>query len=148
MTAQTPTHRDSSELRWLLDRLVDQVPGVDLALVVSADGLLLSRSRDMTREFAEHLSAMCSGLSSLARSGARHCDRGAVRQTIVEMHDGFLLVAAAGQETNLAVLTGADVDIGIVAYEMQVLAHRVGKSLGARPRIRTGPAKWVAGPRP
>jgi predicted regulator of Ras-like GTPase activity (Roadblock/LC7/MglB family) len=136
--------RDSPDLRWLLDRLVEQVAGVDLAVVLSADGLLLSQSRDATIEFAEGLSAMCSALSSLARSGARHCARGLVRQTVVEMDEGFLMVAAVGQGTSLAVLASADVDIGTVAYEMQVLGRRVGRSLAARPRSAVGPAE----PRP
>lgn len=147
MTAQRAVERDTTELRWLLDRLVDQGFGADLAVIVSSDGLLLSRSRGATREFAEQLAALCSALSSLARSGARHCERGPVQQSVVEMQDGYLLVAAAGPHTNLAVLTGANVDIGIVAYEMQVLAHRVGKSVGTRPRSPSEAHHTVPEPR-
>ena len=47
-----------------------------------------------------------------------------MRQTIIEMTSGFLFVTAAGYGTCLAILTAAEADVGLVAYEMAVLVQR------------------------
>jgi predicted regulator of Ras-like GTPase activity (Roadblock/LC7/MglB family) len=44
-------------------------------------------------------------------------------------------VIAAGRGTCLAVLTGADPNVGLVAYEMAMLVRRMGKYLAAEPRF-------------
>ena len=50
------------------------------------------------------------------------------------MEQAFLFVTAAGEGSCLAVLAGAGVDAGLVAYEMAVLVQRVGEHLGVSPR--------------
>ncbi len=61
----------SENLNWLLDDLVDRVVGADHAIVLSADGLLIGRSRGLTDEEGEHLSAVASAFQSLARGTSR-----------------------------------------------------------------------------
>src|ERR1700756_720214 len=118
-------------LDWLLDDLVTRVAQIDKAVILSRDGLLMGASAGLSREDAEHLSAVASGFQSLARGTGRHFGGGAVRQTIVEMDEAFLFVTAAGQGACLAVLAGADSDIGVIAYEMAMLVSRVGQTLTA-----------------
>lgn len=124
----------TSELDWLLDDLVKRVAGAQRAVVLSSDGLLIGRSRELTREDAEHLSAVASGFQSLARGTGRHFGGGNVRQTVVEMDNAFLVVTAAGQGACLALLTREDADMGMVAYEMNLLVKKVGSFLIAAPR--------------
>ena len=123
-----PTSR-TGKLDWLLDDLVDRVPPARHAVVLSADGLLIGSSAGLPREDAEHLSAVAAGFQSLARGAGRHFNGGGVRQTIVEMDQAFLFVTAAGQGACLAVLSDADADIGVIAYEMAMLVVRVGQNL-------------------
>ena len=130
--AQTDT---TGQLNWLLDNLVDQVEHVQRALVLSRDGLVVAASRGLTSEDSEHLSALAAGLQSLARGAGRHFRAGEVRQTIIEMDFAFLFVIAAGRGTCLAVLTSADANVGIIAYEMAMLVRRMGKYLAAEPRF-------------
>lgn len=117
------------ELDWLLDDLLGRVPGARHAAVLSADGLLVGGSGGLDRASGEHLAAMAAGLSSLARSASRHFQAGQVRQTVVEMDDAYFFVTTAGHGACLAVLTAADADIGLVAYEMAMLVARVGEEL-------------------
>jgi predicted regulator of Ras-like GTPase activity (Roadblock/LC7/MglB family) len=124
-------------LDWLLDDLLDRVPAAQQAVVLSADGLLMGASRGLGRDDAEHLSAMAAGFQSLAKGASRHFGTGPVRQTVVEMESAYLFVTAAGQGACLAVLSGADSDIGLVAYEMAMLVTRVGQSLTAPMRSPT-----------
>ena len=128
-----PTSR-TGKLDWLLDDLVDRVPPAQHAVVLSADGLLMGASSGLPREDAEHLSAVAAGFQSLARGAGRHFKGGGVRQTIVEMDHAFLFVTAAGQGACLAVLSAADSDIGVIAYEMAMLVTRVGQNLTAPTR--------------
>ena len=58
-----------------------------------------------------------------------------MRQTIIEMESAFLFVIAAGQGTCLAVLTSAEANMGLIAYEMAMLVRRVGKYLATEPRF-------------
>ncbi|GGJ93277.1 dynein regulation protein LC7 [Pilimelia anulata] len=122
------------ELDWLLDDLLARVPGCEHAVVLSADGLLIGASAGLSRDSGEHLAAMASGFASLARSASRHFGAGQVRQTLIEMDDAFFFVTAAGPGACLAVLTKADADIGLVAYEMAMLVARVGPDLSATAR--------------
>ena len=130
--AQTDT---AGQLSWLLDNLVDQVEHVRQALILSRDGLVVAASRGLTPEDSEHLSALAAGLQSLARGTGRHFGAGEVRQTIIEMDSAFLFVIAAGRGTCLAVLTSADPNVGLIAYEMAMLVRRMGKYLAAEPRF-------------
>jgi uncharacterized protein len=130
--AQTDT---TGQLSWLLDNLVEQVEPVEQALVLSRDGLVVAASRGLTREESEHLSAVAAGVQSLARGTGQHFRGGQVRQTIIEMENAFLFVIAAGRGTCLAVLTSADPNVGVVAYEMAILVRRMGKYLAAEPRF-------------
>ncbi|WP_017606020.1 roadblock/LC7 domain-containing protein [Nocardiopsis alkaliphila] len=124
----------AENLDWLLDDLVDRVVGAGHAIVLSADGLLLGRSRGLGAEDAEHLSALASAFQSLARGTGRHFGGGDVRQTVVEMERSYLFVTAAGEGACLAVLAAEDADVGLVAYEMNLRVKRVGQFLTAAPR--------------
>ncbi|MEU2158201.1 roadblock/LC7 domain-containing protein [Streptomyces sp. NPDC019396] len=133
MTAANDITR-SGQLNWLLDELVDRVGSIRKALVLSGDGLATGSSKDLTREDGEHLAAVASGFHSLAKGVGRHFDAGAVRQTVVELDDAFLFVTAAGDGSCLAVLSDADSDVGLVAYEMTLMVKRVGVHLATAPR--------------
>ncbi|MGC4807156.1 roadblock/LC7 domain-containing protein [Micromonospora sp. DT233] len=134
------TTRPNADLDWLLDDLVERVPAARQAVVLSADGLLLGSSADSDRSDAEHLCALASGFSSLAKGASRHLAGGGVRQTVVEMESAYLFVTAAGQGACLAVVAEADADIGLVAYEMAMLVTRVGENLTAPARSASGTA--------
>ncbi|NUV59302.1 roadblock/LC7 domain-containing protein [Streptomyces sp. CAI-85] len=129
----------SGELDWLLDDLVTRVGEVRHAVVLSNDGIAVGASTGLRRADAEHLAAVASGFHSLAKGAGRHFGAGGVRQTMVEMDDAFLFVAAAGDGSCLALLTAVTADIGLVAYEMARLVKRVGEHLRTAPRLAGRP---------
>ena len=122
------------DIDWLLDELLDRAVGSRHAIVLSADGLLIGRSRDLVKEDAEHLSAVASAFQSLARGTGRHFGGGEVLQTVVEMESAYLFVTGAGRGACLAVLAEESADVGLIAYEMNVLVEQVGRYLNADPR--------------
>lgn len=119
---------------WLLDELLTRVPQTRCAVVLSVDGLLTAASTGLPRDDAEHLAAVAAGFSSLARGAGQRFNGGQVRQTIVEMEGAYLLVSTAGQGSCLAVLAAPDIDLGVLAYEMTMLATRVGTHLATPSR--------------
>jgi predicted regulator of Ras-like GTPase activity (Roadblock/LC7/MglB family) len=127
----------AGQLDWLLDDLVRRVAHITKAVILSQDGMTLGASQTLERDDAEHLAALAAGFQSLARGASRHFGGGTVRQTVIEMEAGFLLVAAAGSGTCLAVITGPGADLGLVAYEMAVLVRRSGEHIKVNTRVVT-----------
>ena len=125
----------AGRLSWLLDNFVNQVDHIQQALILSRDGLAVAASQGLLREDSEHLSALAAGVQSLARGTGRQFHGGEVRQVIIEMEFAFLFVIAAGKGTCLAVLTSAEPNVGVIAYEMAMLVRRMGKYLAAEPRF-------------
>ena len=118
-----------AEFGWLITDFVRQVPGVAHAVVVSADGLLIAGSQGLPKDRAEQLAAVTSGLVSLAKGAAQVFETGEVKQTVVEMDRGFLFLMSISDGSCLAVLAAPNCDIGVVAYEMTLLAERVGQQM-------------------
>lgn len=122
------------ELSWLLDDLAARVDQIKQAVILSRDGLALAASNTLSREDAEHLSALAAGVQSLARGAGEHFGLGEVRQSIIELEQAFLFVTAAAHGSCLAVVCPADADAGLIAYEMAMLVKRAGPHLVAHPR--------------
>ena len=121
-------------LNWLLTTFARRVPDIAHALAVSVDGLTLASSDGLPVDRADQLSAITSGLASLTVGASKCLSTGRVRQTVVDMDGGVLLVMAVGDRAQLAVLGTAGCDLGQVGYETALLAHRVASALepGAR----------------
>ena len=124
----------AANLNWLIERFVDNVPSIKQAVVVSSDGLAMAVSDGTDREAADRLSAVASGMIGLAYGSAGRFGAGSVCNVIVEMTEGWLFVTGISDGSLLCVLTGKNVDIGAVAYEMALFAERAGEVL--TPEVR------------
>lgn len=125
-------------LNWMLVEFARETPGVEQVVVVSGDGLRLATSPGVDEDLADQLSAAASGLVSLAQGTAQLLNAGPVTQTILEMDEGYLFVTAISQGATLAVHTARRCDIGMVGYEMTLLAARVGHALTPATRAGAG----------
>ena len=136
------TMSTDSDLDRLLDDLVARAAHVQKAAVISCDGLAMGTSAALSREDADHLSALAAGLQSLATGGARRFDGGKVQQTVIEMERGFLFVTAAGDGSCLAVLAAPQADVGLLAYDMALIVKRLGRhtAVDSRPAPDAGEA--------
>jgi hypothetical protein len=120
---------EASDFSWLVGNFANRTPGVAHAMVVSADGLPVAVSERLDRPKADQLAAIASGLASLTQGGAHCIQGGLVKQTVVEMDQGLLVVMAISDGSCLTVLAGSSYDVGVVAYEMTVLVTRAGDVL-------------------
>jgi predicted regulator of Ras-like GTPase activity (Roadblock/LC7/MglB family) len=120
---------EARDLTWLIGNFATKTPGVAHAMVVSADGLPVAVSNRLDRPMADQLAAIASGLASLTQGAASLLDRGVVKQTVVEMDRGLMVVMAISDGSCLTVLAASPCDVGVVAYQMAVLVTRVGDVL-------------------
>lgn len=121
---------------WLLNDFVGRVHGVTHALIMSSDGFPLTASHTVARDDAEQLAAIASGLLSLARNSAALFDKGTCEQIMIRMTYGWFLFMGIGSGAGLAVLTGPDCDMKVVAYEMTQFVRNTGHAL--TPEVRAG----------
>lgn len=142
------TTATDADLDWLLDGLVDQVAGTRHAILLSDDGLVISRSNTIDRSDAERLAAIATGQQSLARGVGQLFQGGQVHQVIVEMAGLWLFVTSAGRGTHLAVIASQEVDAEVMAVAMHTLVQQVGQKLGTDTRTPPAdPPSPAAGPR-
>src|SRR5690606_26909751 len=126
-------------------------PSIKQAVVVSSDGLAMAVSDGTDRETADRLSAVASGMIALAYGSAGRFGAGSVCNVIVEMTEGWLFVTGISDGSLRCVLTGKNVDIGAVAYEMALFAERAGEVLNPEVReelkaalVGSESARWVS----
>ncbi|MGY0008123.1 roadblock/LC7 domain-containing protein [Micromonospora sp. I033] len=136
----TPSLLTTDSLTAALDGLVDRVPGAELAVVLSPDGLLLGRSRNVPDGLAEQVSTVVSGLYALGQATARVCATGALRQVVVQMSRAFVFVATTRGGAILTVRMSGDADVGDMAYEVALFAAQAERELPVylEPRTATG----------
>ena len=119
----------SIDMTWLLDDLTVRVPEIDQVVMLSRDGLAVTSSSSLPREDAERLAAIAAGFYSLARGSAASLGGDQTRHIIVEMTGRFLVVAAAGPDGCIAAVAGAGARLGIIVYEITLLARRAAAHL-------------------
>jgi uncharacterized protein len=125
---------EARNLNWLVGNFTRTTPGVAHASVITADGLPIAVSDRLDRPRADQLATIASGLASLTRGAATSFQAGAIKQTIVQMEQGFLFIVSIGDGSCLAVLAAPTCQVDVVAYEMALLVARVGGAL--TPTIR------------
>lgn len=139
MVSDVPAGHEA-DLSWLLRGLVEQVPHTRSAVLLSSDGLATA-SYGLTADPADQLSAIASGMFSLARSAAIRFGGGdGVRQVVAELDDTLLFVSSAGLGSVLTVLADREADVGVLGYQMTQLVKSV------RPFLTTPARRAGAGP--
>jgi uncharacterized protein len=116
-------------VNWLLSTFVENTAGVEQAIAVSSDGLLMAISSELDRDSADKVAAIISGLRSLSDGAARVMGLGGVSQVIIEMRDGYLFASAISGGSSLGVVANRHCDLGLVGYETTLLVERVGAQL-------------------
>lgn len=125
----TTVSAEVANFNWLVENFVDGIPGVVDAAVVSSDGLLVAMSNGIGRAGGDQLAAVTSGLTSMTGGAARCFGGGDVSQIVVELVQGYMLFMSIADGSSLAVLANSNADVGLIGYEMTMLAKRMGTVL-------------------
>ncbi|MFC7883967.1 roadblock/LC7 domain-containing protein [Streptomyces sp. NPDC057376] len=122
----------------MLKDLYDGVPGIEMIVVLSADGLRIARySGDP--DAADRVAAACAGLQSLAGAVAQEIPTsdGDMKMVLIEMNGGYFYLMAAGPNAYLAVLSDVCCEPGRMGLSMADLVARIGPHLTS-PARRNG----------
>ena len=79
---------DTREFSWMLANFVEQTAGVQGAVAVSSDGLLMAMSSSLDRSSAEPVAAIISGLTSLGQGAAGALGYEGLERIVVAMRRG------------------------------------------------------------
>jgi predicted regulator of Ras-like GTPase activity (Roadblock/LC7/MglB family) len=145
MASDVPTGIES-DLAWLLRGLVERVPHTRSAVLLSADGLAIA-AYGLGDDAADQMSAIASGMLSLARTAAVMFGRSdGVRQVVAELDDTLLFVSSAGFGSVLTVLADREANAGVIGYEMAQLVKSVRPFLAMPARKHGAGIQGPAGP--
>lgn len=129
------------DLSWMLDSALE-LPHAQHAILVSADGLPMARSKDIGKDNADRQAAAVSGLQSLSRTVSDfiggHEAAPRWRQTLVEFDHGWVFIISAGEGAYLAVSAAPEVDMAEITFRMQQLVGQLGKAMTSPPRENSG----------
>jgi uncharacterized protein len=120
---------EATNVNWLLGNFAKNTSGVDQAIAVSSDGLLIAMSSGLDRSVIDKLAAVITGVRSLSHGASTELDRGPVIQVLIEMVNAYLFVNSISGGSTLGVVADKRCDLGQVGYEISLLVDRVGAQL-------------------
>ncbi|MBC2866713.1 roadblock/LC7 domain-containing protein [Streptomyces mexicanus] len=120
---------------WMLKELHDSVPGIEMIVVLSADGLRIARYGGEP-DSADRVAAACAGLQSLAGAVAVEIpdSDGRMKLVVIEIDGGYFYLMSAGANAYLAVLADVRTEPGTMSAHMRDLVVRIGSHLTSPPR--------------
>jgi predicted regulator of Ras-like GTPase activity (Roadblock/LC7/MglB family) len=120
---------------WMLKELADGVPGIEMIVVLSADGLRIARHGG-DPDAADRVAAACAGVQSLAGAVAQELpgSDGDMKLVVIEIDGGYFYLMAAGANAYLAVLADVVCEPGRMSGMMRDLVVRIGAHLTSPPR--------------
>lgn len=104
-------------IRDVVQHLV-QRDGVEAALVVSADGLTIDHASRSGAD-PEAIAAMLPALTQCAAQLGDVAAGGRLTHAVFEFGNRQLVLSALGDEIHLVILTGPDVNIGSLLYDLR-----------------------------
>ncbi|MFI8188959.1 roadblock/LC7 domain-containing protein [Streptomyces sp. NPDC085946] len=120
---------------WILKQLYDGVPGIEMIVVLSADGLRIARYGG-DPDAADRLAAACAGVQSLSTAVAQELpgSDGEMKLVVIEIDRGYFYLMSAGANAYLAVLSDVRCEPGRMSAMMRDLIVRIGSHLTSPPR--------------
>lgn len=138
------TNTHANTYGWLLDQEIGTLDGVRCAVLVSADGLLHSRTSSIDQDEGERYAAITSSLRGAARTYSEEFNGGGLRQVVLELGEYVSLITQTGENLLLLVqTTDPDADIATIAHQTGALAEKVGDKMAVEAR-RPGPEGQAA----
>jgi predicted regulator of Ras-like GTPase activity (Roadblock/LC7/MglB family) len=130
----------TTDLSWMLEDIVHNVPRARHAVLLSADGLPRGATEGLAEKDVRTISAAMAGMQSLSRATAHFAGPEEDRQwnqTIIEFSHGWSFLIGAGQGAYLAAAAAPDVDMQQISFRMHRLVARLGNNLTSPPRVNT-----------
>ncbi len=115
-------------LHSILRELNGSSADVEASAIVSTDGLVMASLLPGDID-EDRLGAMSAAMLSLGDRAARELGRGELEQVLVRGRQGFILLAHAGEDAVLTVLTKREAKLGLVFLDVKRAAAAIAKVL-------------------
>ncbi|MFF1956423.1 roadblock/LC7 domain-containing protein [Streptomyces sp. NPDC058220] len=127
---------------WILTPIVE-IRGVRHAMTMTLDGMVQTRSGDLTVDEADGIAAMTSALHAASRAAAitalRAREGTPIEMVTVNIAQGIYMVMPAGENTLIATAGDDAMPMGVVANTMARQAMKLGEQLmSVSPRTSDG----------
>jgi uncharacterized protein len=126
--------RSPLDIVGLVDQFARTVTGVTHVLLLSGDGLRLAVSHTVDRDLGDQLSAVGSGLLSMADQSGRLLRMGLSDYVTLRFSGGHLVLMRVADAAGLVVAAAPGCDLRIVAHQMRQLVESVGHALTPQAR--------------
>ncbi len=126
--------QEAKDFNWLINALYRTGGGGYPRGRLSSDGMPVVVSDHLPRDKRDQPAAVTPSLVSVTNGAAMIFDGDEIRQTVVEMGRGYFLVMSIRDGSIPATLAAREADVGVVGYEMAMLAKQAGEVLS--PAIR------------
>lgn len=114
----------SEEIENVLRKLMEEVPQIEGAAVVSAEGLPIASS--LPPEIDDvRLAAITAAILSLGERAVQEFEKGFVDEVYVRGSEGYILVMGAGPNAVLTVSASKDANLGVVRLYMKRAAEKL-----------------------
>jgi predicted regulator of Ras-like GTPase activity (Roadblock/LC7/MglB family) len=124
----------SPNLNWLIEQLTKEMPGITHALVVSLDGLLLAHTGSLSRDNADQLAALTSGVLGISRQYGNFLQLGETENLMIRYPHGHMAFMRISDTAGLCVAARPGTDMRILAHAMTRFVQSVGHAL--TPEVR------------
>jgi uncharacterized protein len=121
-----PTRAEQTQQ--ILRGLVNNVPDIEGAALVSTDGLVMSSVLPGGTD-EDRVSAMAAALLSLGERTAQELARGELEQVYVKGSNGYVILMQAGTDGVLEAIAGPQAKIGMVLLEMKRASQSIARVL-------------------
>ncbi|WP_418960128.1 roadblock/LC7 domain-containing protein [Streptomyces tritici] len=119
----------------VLDNNLSRIAGVQGAVLLSNDGIMLSAYL-LERDRAERIAAASSGVAATMKAISREVDGGRVIRQLVEMDESYLCIVGCGEGSTLIVVTSRKARLGELGGEAVRTAQALGEWLGTPERTQ------------
>jgi hypothetical protein len=122
----------ASRVEQLVNRLRDMQaasPEIEASAVVSVDGLIMASALPAEVE-EDRVSAMSAAMLSLGERIASELNRGVLDQVYIHGDNGYVLLAAIGEEAVLTTLARENAKLGLIFLEMRRATEDLARLVG------------------
>ena len=121
-----PTRAEQTQQ--ILRGLVNNVPDIEGAALVSTDGLVMASVLPSGTD-EDRVSAMAAALLSLGERTAQELTRGELEQVYVKGSNGYVILMQAGTDGVLEAIAGPQAKIGMILLEMKRASQSIARVL-------------------
>ncbi|MFF3957474.1 roadblock/LC7 domain-containing protein [Streptomyces sp. NPDC001890] len=120
---------------WILDD-IKSLKGVTWAVVLSGDGLVVARCKDLDRDTADSISAAGAGYVSVAKALGQF-GGGALRQCMAEYDKAMIMATAVAENSLLVVQYTHDGNVEVITNKVMSVAPNLAQELASKARTET-----------